>query len=255
MSQGHRSMQDHALVLAVVPAWVKTASAVSGDSTGRLPGVTLDAAAAPARTELPSGPRRRWHLRSSAPRGDARSGLVAVLPSPGRPDAGSAVRKKPAVTNRDKKDGIRDRMAETGEPFSVARRSLEVAAKHTAPEGADRWELIEVEVATIDKEKQKGPHYRRHVESFWGRWVIEPDPETTRSALPERAQHWRDGVHYGVAQTCRGRIAVYMAKSDNPRWPPTLEDYDTLADAQIPEDIRSQAAAVLGIREVIHRDI
>jgi DNA-binding IclR family transcriptional regulator len=31
------------------------------DSTGGLPGVTLEMAAAPARTELSSGPRRRWH--------------------------------------------------------------------------------------------------------------------------------------------------------------------------------------------------
>ena len=34
-----------------------------------------------------------------------------------------------------------------------------------------------------------------------------------------------------------------------------LDDYDTLADAQMPEDIRRQAAAALGIREVINRDI
>ena len=31
------------------------------DSTGSLPGVSLEMAAAPARTELSSGPRRRWH--------------------------------------------------------------------------------------------------------------------------------------------------------------------------------------------------
>jgi hypothetical protein len=31
------------------------------DSTVSLPGVTLKVVAAPARTELSSGPRRRWH--------------------------------------------------------------------------------------------------------------------------------------------------------------------------------------------------
>ncbi len=34
-----------------------------------------------------------------------------------------------------------------------------------------------------------------------------------------------------------------------------LNDYDTLADAQLPPDIKRQAAAALGIREVIHCDI
>lgn len=158
------------------------------------------------------------------------------------------------MTNRDKKDSIRDRMAETGEPFSVARRNLGAAAARPAAESEDGWELIEVEVATIEEEKQKGPHYRRHVETFWGRWVIEPDPETTRSALPPYPDR-SEGIYYGVAQTRRGRIAVYKASSDSPRWPPRLEDYDTLAEAQVPEDIRGRAAVALGIREVIHRDI
>jgi hypothetical protein len=43
------------------------------DSTPGVAAVTLNEAAAPARTELPSGPRRQVALRSSAPRGDARS--------------------------------------------------------------------------------------------------------------------------------------------------------------------------------------
>jgi hypothetical protein len=155
------------------------------------------------------------------------------------------------VTNRDQKDSIRSRMADTGEPFNVARRKVEAAATHPAPVGEDPWDLIEVEVATIAK-GEKGPHNRRHIETFWGRWLIEPDPERTRSALP--GQPGAAGVYYGVAQTRRGRIAVSMAKVD-PQFPPRLEDYDTLADAQIPEDIRRQAAAALGIREVVHRDI
>jgi Leucine-rich repeat (LRR) protein len=46
----------------------------------------------------------------------------------GRPDAGSADRKQSVVTNRDKKDSIRGRMASAGEPFNVARRKAEAAA-------------------------------------------------------------------------------------------------------------------------------
>ena len=57
-----------------------------------------------------------------------------------------------------------------------------------------------------------------------------------------------------MAQTRRGRIGVYMAMAD-PSFPARLEDYDTLDQARVPEDIRHQAAAVLGIREVLHRDI
>ena len=38
-----------------------TGLAQMDDSAGSLPGVTLERAAAPARTELSSGPRRRWH--------------------------------------------------------------------------------------------------------------------------------------------------------------------------------------------------
>ena len=38
-------------------------------------------------------------------------------------------------------------------------------------------------------------------------------------------------------------------------WEGELDDYDTLADAEIPEVIRRRAAAVLDMREVIHRDI
>ena len=84
-------------------------------------------AAAPARTELSSGPRRRWH-RGQALLGATRGFDQSLRFTPGRPDAGSAVRKQPAVTNRDKNDSIRARMADAGEPFNVARRKVEAAA-------------------------------------------------------------------------------------------------------------------------------
>ncbi len=153
------------------------------------------------------------------------------------------------MTNRDKKDSIRGRMAETGEAFNVARREVEAATAQPAPDEEPPWELIEVEVATTDH--KPGPHYRRHIETFWGRWVIEPDPEKTRSTLPGHPP----GAYYGVAQTRRGRIAVYMAMPAPHHFPSKLDDYDTLDDAQMPADIKDQAAAALGIREVLHRDI
>jgi hypothetical protein len=152
------------------------------------------------------------------------------------------------VTNRDKKDSIRGRMADTGEPFNVARRKVEAAAVGQAPEGEDPYQLIEVEVAS-GRLQNEGTH----IETFWGRWILAPDPEKTRTVVPSRPP---DDAYYGVAQTRRGRIAVYRGL-DTPGLPwGELNDYDTLADAQLPVDIRRQVNAALGIQEeVIHRDI
>jgi hypothetical protein len=152
------------------------------------------------------------------------------------------------VTNSDKNDRIRGRMAKTGEPFNMARRNVEATAARQDPGSDQPYELIEVEVG------ERGPSqvssYRRHTESFWGRWVIRPDPDTTGTA--ERG-HPR-GAYYGVALTRQDRIAIYRGTS-NPRGTPVLADYDTLAEALMPEDIRRLAAEELGIREIIHRDI
>jgi len=94
--------------------------------------------------------RWRWRLRPPAPscpparaaggievkrsQGRRAVPLSHLRSTPGRPDAGSAVRKRPAVTNRDKKDSIRGRMADAGEPFNVARRKVEAAAAGPVPE-------------------------------------------------------------------------------------------------------------------------
>jgi hypothetical protein len=151
------------------------------------------------------------------------------------------------VTNRDKKDSIRGRMADTGEPFNVARRKVEAAAGQV-PEGEDPYQLIEVEVGSDSHD----PTQRRHIETFWGRWIIEPDPEKTRPAF--RSHSPRNAYYYGVAQTRRRRIAVYKGLVGlNPEG--ELNDYDTLADAQLPADIKRQVDAALGIWEVAHRDI
>jgi hypothetical protein len=153
-------------------------------------------------------------------------------------------------------------MAETGESFNVARRKVEAAAAGQVPEGEnqgeDPYQLIEVEVGT-DANLPDRPSSPRHFESFWGRWVIAPDPEQARPVGPGQSAR----IYYGVAQTRRGRIAVYTA-IDNPAHEGELRDlmcegelndYDTLADAQLPPDIKRQMAAALGIREVVRRDI
>lgn len=152
------------------------------------------------------------------------------------------------MTNRDQKDRIRERMAQTGERFSVARRAAAPDAETRTPDPGQPYELIEIEVGEHDPARSVS--YHRHTESFWGRWIIQPDLETTRTA--ERG-HPR-GAFYGVAQTRRGRIAIYTGMT-NPQWAPRLDDYDTLSEAQMPQDIRRRAAEILGVRETRHRDI
>lgn len=177
------------------------------------------------------------------------------------------------MTNRDKKDSIRDRMADTGEPFNVARRKVEAATAGQVPKDGHSYQLIEVEVGTDAKFPDR-PVNPRHTETFWGRWIITPDPERLYPLPPGSLR----SACYGVAQTRQGRIAVYMrvvykAKDyasaaeeslaedapiwqslakDAPLWEGRLFDFDTLADAhQLPEDIYREAAPAL----VVHRDI
>ena len=148
-------------------------------------------------------------------------------------------------------------MADTGEPYNVARRKVEAATTGQGTQGEDPYRLIEVDVGS-DGDADRP----RHIESFWGRWVIEPDPE--KALYPDPSGSNRS-VYYGVAQTRRGRIAIYRGKGYPPItaeqiekdrcWEGELDDYDTLADAQPPEDIRRKAAAELDVRDVVHRDI
>src|SRR5262249_25516558 len=72
-------------------------------------------------------PAPKAALRSSAPRGDARFLLVTAVHYRDGPTRAVPSGKKQAVTNRDKKDSTRGRMADTGEPFNVARRKTEAA--------------------------------------------------------------------------------------------------------------------------------
>jgi hypothetical protein len=97
-------------------------------------------------------------------------------------------------------------MADTGEPFNVARRKVEAAAAGQVPEGEDPYQLIEVGSDLDLSDTDGGRIARRHIETFWGRWILAPDPEKTRTAI---RGHGPEGTYYGVAQTRRGRIAVY----------------------------------------------
>ncbi|MBB4931398.1 hypothetical protein F4561_002218 [Lipingzhangella halophila] len=87
---------------------------------------------------------------------------------------------------------------------------------------------------------------------FIGRWLVEPDRDDTRTG----EDGYDAGAYWGVAQTKRGRIAVYTAHC-NDRWPAQLNDHDTLDEAakELPEDILAMAARELGEDLVVWRDI
>jgi hypothetical protein len=91
---------------------------------------------------------------------------------------------------------------------------------------------------------------------FFGRWLVEPDPEIfdgTRTKLPGHAP----GAYYGVALTKRGRIAVYEAHAGR-RLPGKLKNHDDLKAAEaagLPADVAYRAAKELGDQRVTWLDI
>jgi hypothetical protein len=76
---------------------------------------------------------------------------------------------------------------------------------------------------------------------FVGRWLLDPDPDETRTGEPG----YDAGAYYGVALTQRGNIAVYV-RHVNDRFAPVLKVYDSFEAAEqggVPGDILAVAAA------------
>jgi hypothetical protein len=123
-------------------------------------------------------------------------------------------------------------------PLDEARSWLRAKAAQDSAEP-----LVDIAVAVGDPPQLVG---------FRGRWLVEPDPDQTRS-VQDKVDKW---AYWGVALTARGRIAVYMAHASDRR-PARLEDYDSLlaAGSSLPNDIREMAAWALGQDHVIWRDI
>jgi hypothetical protein len=87
---------------------------------------------------------------------------------------------------------------------------------------------------------------------FTGRWLVDPDPDSTRSG----EEGYDAGAYWGVALTQKGRIVVYLAHC-NDGFPASLDDYGSLNEAadNAPSDIIAQAASALGEEYVLWRDI
>lgn len=104
-----------------------------------------------------------------------------------------------------------------------------------------------------------GPNEQRYRATFTGRWLVEPDPDETRTSeefAPSGGQY-DAGAYWGVAVTAKRNIAVYTAHS-NEAWAPSLDTFDTLQDAQddgVPADIIAAAARDLGEDVVVKLDI
>jgi hypothetical protein len=79
---------------------------------------------------------------------------------------------------------------------------------------------------------------------FEGRWLVEPDPDETRTT----ESGYDPGAYYGVALTGRGNIAVYRAHS-NDGFDAELKAYDSFEEAEadgMPADILGTASAEAG---------
>ena len=143
-------------------------------------------------------------------------------------------------------DELAAELAKIPNVSAVCQRAIreELQTMQAITETSENVERIEVEI--------EGPQGVRVVR-FLGRWLIEPEPDETRSTTPGTDA----GVYWGVALTKRGRIAVYSAHCN--RGQGSLHDYDWLDDAEedgVPPDILGDArAALLGETPVSELDI
>ncbi len=88
---------------------------------------------------------------------------------------------------------------------------------------------------------------------FVGEWLLDPDPDETRTGEPG----YDAGAYYGVAFTERGKIAVYT-RHVNDGFASTLVPYDNFQEAEEngePADILAMAANAMGAEYVRKLDI
>lgn len=88
---------------------------------------------------------------------------------------------------------------------------------------------------------------------FVGRWLLDPEPNETRTTEPG----YDGGAFYGVALTKKGRLAI-VSEHCNGGWGPELRTYDSFEKAEregVPADILARAAANVGNGYVQKLDI
>ena len=98
-----------------------------------------------------------------------------------------------------------------------------------------------------------GREERARTVEFVGRWLLDPDPDDTRTGEPG----YDAGAFYGVALTKRGNIAV-VSEHCNGAWGPYLKTYADFEEAErdnVPSDILAMASAEMGADYVQKLDI
>lgn len=151
-------------------------------------------------------------------------------------------------------DELAERVKASGMSMSpVCQRALqeEVEKMQTTQGLKAREERIIVEV--------EGPGDATIDQAFYGTWLVQPDPEGTRTG----EEYYDRDAYWGIALTRKGQIAVYVHPGDHDavdpdkRWSPHLEvyvDLDAAAD-DVPGDIIGLAARELGEDWAIELDI
>jgi hypothetical protein len=131
-----------------------------------------------------------------------------------------------------------------GDPWSPP---LEWARETLARWRQDRLELDSEDQSFQDITVEVGDRNdNRWEEVFSGRWLIEPEDQNRFGSDA--------GAAYGIALTARGKIAVYVYHV-NDRWSPSLRVFDSLDEVDLAKEALAIAAAAMGQRRVIRRDI
>jgi hypothetical protein len=128
----------------------------------------------------------------------------------------------------------------TGEPWDPPLEWARQRIENWQRERLARTSMTDITVEVGDQEGN------RWDEVFTGRWLIEP-------AYGDRSGT-AAGAGYGIAQTERGKIAVYRHHGDD-GVPPSLEVFASLDDVELDEDTLAIAVAAMGERRVVRRDI
>ena len=97
-------------------------------------------------------------------------------------------------------------------------------------------------------------------QSFIGRWLISPE-DGFRADNPDPVILWDDGTCYAVAETQKGKLAVYTFHCNGKR-APTLDVYGSLDDLRsvpsgegVPEIVVAEVAVRLGVPYEVELDI
>ncbi len=104
-------------------------------------------------------------------------------------------------------------------------------------EEEERKEQVEME--TIEVELW-GPEEIPYPVEFVGTWLLDPDPDETRTGEPG----YDAGAYYGVALTQRGNIAIYVQHVNDGFAPhlPRYRSFEAAERAGMPSDILAMAS-------------